>query len=50
MSNPYIQKEVSKIVKDKTESSQDLALASAWVLAHFRAININIDGWVHSKR
>ena len=40
MSNPYIQKEVSKIVKDKTDSSKDLALASAWVLAHFKAINI----------
>lgn len=40
MSNPYIQNEVSKIVKDKTDSSEVVALASAWVLAHFKGINI----------
>lgn len=43
MSNPYVAKEVAKIIEEKKDNYPDnIALASAWVLAHFKGINIKI--------
>ena len=41
MSNTYIQKEVKKVL-DSKEAPENMALASAWVIAHFKGINIKI--------
>lgn len=41
MGNPYIQKEVSKII-DEHEYPKNMALASAWIMAHFKGINLKI--------
>lgn len=41
MGNPYIEKEVSKIMSTAKESDRS-ALASAWIIAHFKGINIKI--------
>lgn len=41
MSNEFISKEVAKILKDE-KSSKNYALASAWIIAHFKGINIKI--------
>lgn len=43
MSNPYIAKEVAKIIEEKKGNYPDnVALASAWVMAHFKGVNIKI--------
>ena len=41
MSNPYIEKEVTKIFTTAKESDKP-ALAAAWIIAHFKGINIKI--------
>lgn len=41
MSNPYIQKEIAKII-ESNEYPQNIALASAWIIANFKGINIKI--------
>ncbi|MDP7320245.1 MAG: ribosome silencing factor [Bacteriovoracaceae bacterium] len=41
MSSAYIEKELDKIVAS-SEFPQNMALASAWVIAHFKGINIKI--------
>jgi ribosome-associated protein len=43
MANPYVTKEVTKIVKDQgLEYPKNFALASAWVIANFKGTNIKI--------
>ena len=43
MATNYIAQEVAKILEEKKDQYPDnLALASAWVLAHFKGINIKI--------
>ncbi len=41
MSNPYIDKEVKKVMSDH-DFPQNLALASTWIVAHFKGVNIKI--------
>jgi ribosome-associated protein len=41
MSNPFIEKEISKIMSEK-KSPENMALASAWIVAHFKGVNIKI--------
>ena len=43
MANPYIEKEVAKIIKDQNiEYPKNMALASAWIIANFKGVNIKI--------
>lgn len=43
MSNPYIAKEITKIIEEKKANYPDnIALSSAWILAHFKGVNIKI--------
>lgn len=43
MANPFIAKEVAKIIEEKKENyPENIALASAWILAHFKGFNIKI--------
>lgn len=43
MANAFIQKEVTKIIEDKKyEFPLNLAMASAWILANFKGINLKI--------
>jgi ribosome-associated protein len=43
MLNPFIEKEVSKIIEEnKAEFPKNIALACAWVIANFKGINIKI--------
>lgn len=43
MSDLYIAKEVAKIVQEKKSNYPDnIALASAWIMAHFKGVNIKI--------
>lgn len=43
MSNPYIAKEFQKIINEKSDKyPENMAFASAWVLAHFKGLNIKI--------
>lgn len=41
MSNPFVLKEVEKIIASET-APQNTALAVAWIIAHFKGINIKI--------
>ncbi len=41
MSNPYVQKEVKKVL-DSAEYPTNMALAAAWIVAHFKGVNIKI--------
>lgn len=41
MSNPYVQKEVKKVLSE-SEVPLSWAMASAWILAHFKGVNIKI--------
>lgn len=41
MGNPYVQKEVSKIIEE-FEYPKNLAMASAWIMANFKGINLKI--------
>lgn len=41
MSNEFISKQIEKILKDDKDS-KSFALASAWIIAHFKGINIKI--------
>jgi len=41
MSSPYIQAEISKIIK-ANNNPENIALASAWIIANFKGINIKI--------
>ena len=41
MSNPFVQKEMKKVL-ESTDYPQNMALASAWAIAHFKGINIKI--------
>ena len=41
MSNPYIRKEVSKVITGG-KYPENMALASAWIIAHFRGVNLKI--------
>ena len=41
MGNPYVQSEVSKIIEEN-DYPKNLALASAWIMAHFKGINLKI--------
>jgi ribosome-associated protein len=41
MSTPYIESEVKKVL-ESAKYPQNMALASAWVIAHFKGINIKI--------
>ncbi len=41
MSKPYIQQEVKKIFNSK-EFPQSAALSAAWIVAHFKGVNIKI--------
>ena len=41
MSNEFVQKEMKKVI-DSTEYPKNMALASAWALAHFKGVNIKI--------
>ena len=40
MSNAYVTAEVAKIIEKDQNSSEQLALACAWTLAHYKGINI----------
>ena len=43
MSNPYVKKEVTKILEDKKyEAPLNLAMAAAWIIANFKGINIKV--------
>jgi ribosome-associated protein len=43
MANPYIQKEVTKIINEQNiKYPQNLALAAAWIIANFKGVNIKI--------
>jgi len=43
MSNPYVQKEVNKIINEsEIEFPKNHALATAWIIANFKGINIKI--------
>lgn len=41
MGNPYVQKETSKIFQDY-EYPKNAALAAAWIMAHYKGINLKI--------
>lgn len=41
MSNPFIEKEINKVMADH-KSPENMALASAWIVAHFKGVNIKI--------
>lgn len=41
MGNPYIQKEVSKIFEDYSYP-KNLAMGAAWIMAHFKGVNLKI--------
>lgn len=41
MSNPFVEKEIKKVL-ETAEYPTNMALASAWVIAHFKGINIKI--------
>ncbi|MBT4790234.1 MAG: ribosome silencing factor [Halobacteriovoraceae bacterium] len=41
MNNPYIQKEIAKIVT-ANNYPENMALASAWIIANFKGINIKV--------
>lgn len=41
MSNPFIQKEISKIIEEN-KYPENMALASTWIIAHFKGINIKV--------
>ncbi len=40
MSNAYVAAEVAKIIDKDKNSSEQLALACSWVLAHYKGVNI----------
>lgn len=43
MANPYVEKEVKKIVEElSSEYPKNIALAAAWIIANFKGINIKI--------
>jgi ribosome-associated protein len=43
MANPYVEKEVKKIVEELSgEYPKNIALAAAWIIANFKGINIKI--------
>lgn len=43
MSNPFIEKEVDKIIKEqKFQFPVNLAMASAWIIANFKGMNIKV--------
>lgn len=43
MSNPYIEKQITKIInEDGIEFPKNIALASAWIIANFKGVNIKI--------
>ena len=43
MANPYVEKEVSKIINEQNiEYPQNMAMASAWIIANFKGVNIKI--------
>lgn len=41
MSNPFVEKEIKKVL-ETAEYPKNMALASAWAIAHFKGINIKI--------
>lgn len=41
MSREYIEKEITKIISSE-EFPKNMALASAWIIAHFKGVNIKI--------
>lgn len=43
MANPYVEKEVKKIItEENAEYPKNFALAAAWIVANFKGINIKI--------
>lgn len=42
MANEFVQKEVSKIFKETSDTEKAMALASAWIIANFKGVNIKI--------
>lgn len=42
MANQFVKNEVDKIFKQENENSKNMALASAWVVANYKGINIRI--------
>lgn len=41
MANPYVEKEVKKIIEEhKADYPKNIALAAAWIIANFKGINI----------
>ena len=43
MSNPYVKKEVTKILEDKKyKAPLNLAMAAAWIIANFKGVNIKV--------
>jgi ribosome-associated protein len=43
MANPFVEKEVKKIIQDQNiEYPKNMALASAWVIANYKGMNIKI--------
>ncbi len=43
MSRKFIEKEVDKIIKDKSfKEPQNIAMACAWILGNFKAINLKV--------
>jgi len=43
MSNPFIESEIKKILEDKTlEFPKNIAMASAWIIANFKGVNIKV--------
>ena len=41
MSNPYVDREIKKVL-ESAEFPKNMALASAWIIAHFKGVNIKI--------
>lgn len=41
MTNTYVQKEVSKVIKSY-DFPQSMAFAASWIIAHFKGINLKI--------
>lgn len=41
MANPYVTKEIEKLY-EKDHSAKGLALISAWIIAHYKGINLKI--------
>lgn len=42
MSNAFVEQEVAKIITENTDSPKNLALATAWILANYKGINIKV--------